>query len=270
MSQEIKFLTNKLLFRSVLSITLCISFIFPFLSLSLATEPVQDEVPKLIKNYVLKANEEDTVKDYQDFEISLYNAEPPLVPVDPSASPIARAIQYLRNTQVTPEEEFLTSKDFAGNWPQYFFPLGFPSVRIRDISPFMPTFIHHALTLIIDENLDSLELTPAEVGDVRTIRQSAIDLMRRFEARQEDPEAGTFGFWPYKEGDLTCTEWLLAFWFHLIMKGPVFMGTRAPYNLSFYPPALAISTDADVTATVYAALLDHSQLDSGPPINTAI
>ena len=270
MSQEIKSLTNKLLFRRVLSITLCISFIFLFLSLSLATEPVQGEVSKLIENYVLKANEEGTGKDYQDFEISLYNAEPPLVPVDPSAPPIARAIQYLRNTQVTPEEEFLTNRDFAGNWPQYFFPLGFPSLRVRDISPFMPTFIHHALTLIIDENLDSLELTPAEVGDVRAIRQAAIDLMLRFEARQEDPDAGTFGFWPYKKGDLTCRDWLYALLIHLIVKGPVFMGTRAPFNLSFFPPALAIPTDADVTATVYAALLDNAQFDNGPPINTAI
>jgi hypothetical protein len=44
------------------------------------------------------------------------------------------------------------------------------------------------------------------------------------------------------------------------MKGPQLNGSRKPINLPAFPSAMAIPTDADVTAVTYAALLDDGLL----------
>ncbi len=270
MSQEIEYLSKKPLLIIRAFIICLLSFIFTFSIPSFAQEPVSDELLTLIKEYVQSENKERTERGFQRFELSFYDAKTPHLPVDPTAPPIARAVQYLRNTQVTPMEEFLIGRDFAGNWPQYLYLAEYPFIRIRDVSPFMPTFIHHALSIITDENIDTLGLTLAEAIDAQTMRQNAIDLMLRFKARESDPDAGTFGYWPYQRVNFNCVDWWLALWLQSVLQGPLYMGSRAPFNVSFFPPDLAFSTDADDTATIYAALLDHSLLDGGPVIDVNI
>jgi hypothetical protein len=199
--------------------------------------------------------------------IDLYQAEPTPLPADASAPPIVRGLHYLRVTQVTPDEEALTGGDFAGDWPQYFHVDTNPPVRVRDISPFVVTFIHHALSLITDENLAALDLGPADAADAREMRRAAVAFLWRFEAPASDPAAGTFGFWPYWRPIRSPQDCLLALLGLRVLGGPVLMGTRGPGNISFFPLSLAIPTDADDTATVYVALLDDALLDGGPLLN---
>ncbi|MCK4342476.1 MAG: hypothetical protein KAY37_12220 [Phycisphaerae bacterium] len=119
-----------------------------------------------------------------------------------------------------------------------------------------------------EENRGILGLTDAEIDAARTMRTSAIQLMLRFKAGDETPDAGTFGFWPvgqrWRPGDLLLASILDCCW-----RGPEFGGYRVPANFSFYPRDFAIATDADVTAVVYAALLDNHILDGGPPVTVA-
>jgi len=196
--------------------------------------------------------------------LDLYQADPTRLPVDASASPIARGLHYLCVTQVTPDEEARTGVDFAGNWPQYFHIGKCAAIHVRDISPFVATFIHHALSLITDENLAALGLLPADTADARVMRRAAVAFMWRFEAPAEDPAAGTFGFWPYRKPIRSVQDFLLARLGRRVLGGPMLRGTLAPSNISFFPKRLAIPTDADDTATVYVALLDDALLDGGP------
>jgi hypothetical protein len=56
-------------------------------------------------------------------------------------------------------------------------------------------------------------------------------------------------------GTLLLTAWL---------RGPILGGARVPLNLPIFPGTLAIPSDADVTSTTYAALVDDASLDGGP------
>ena len=47
------------------------------------------------------------------------------------------------------------------------------------------------------------------------------------------------------------------------LQGPILGGQRVPINFSIFPDALAIPSDADVTATTYATLLDDAIFDGG-------
>jgi hypothetical protein len=98
------------------------------------------------------------------------------------------------------------------------------------------------------------------------MRTAAVDLMYRFQAHPEGPDAGTFGFWPYQR---TCRLPRDVFLSHLVdalVSGPEFLGVRSPANITFFPDDLAIQSDADVTSNVYAVLLDHARLDGGPEV----
>ncbi|HIJ72759.1 MAG TPA: hypothetical protein HPP83_01540 [Candidatus Hydrogenedentes bacterium] len=195
------------------------------------------------------------------------------VECNPRATPIGRALFFLRTRQVAAGVEVLTEDgpvvDYAGNWPQSFSLEGTPAFRIRDVSPFIVTFIHHALTHVVEENAAALGLTGRDVLDARVMRQRAVEFMRRFESGPGAADAGAFGFWPQDErldapqtlGQLLARDWL---------EGPVLMGDRRPVNLEVYPAAMAIPSDADVTATVYAALLDHAAIDGGAVPDTSI
>ncbi len=190
----------------------------------------------------------------------------PPAPTEP-LTPIAMALRYLDSTQVKVDCLVGNGTDYAGDWPQCF---GFDRAGpyIRDISPFSPAFIHHALSLITENNRDVLELTDAEIDAARTMRTRAVQFMLRFKARDETPDAGTFGFWPldqrWRPGDLLLASILECRW-----RGPKFRGYRAPANFTLHPQAFAIPTDADVTAVVYAALLDNHVLDDSPPVSVA-
>jgi len=203
--------------------------------------------------------------------LNVYNAMPRFVPVDPAGSAISRALAYLEVTQVTVEEESQTGGDFAGNWPQYFMAAALPEFRVRDVSPFMAAFIHHGLALVSEEHMAALQLLPEEVERARTLRRSAVTFMRRFQVPANDPAAGTIGFWPGLREPRTCQDFLLAAVFLRVLGGPQLLGSRSPANLTFYPPPLAIPTDADDTAMVYSAYLDDVRMDGGamvdPPLD---
>ena len=180
--------------------------------------------------------------------------------------PIALALRYLTATQQDMDRRVGQRQDYAGDWPQCF---GFSEHGpfVRDISPFMPAFIHHALAFIHEGTQNVLALSDADVAAARRARQRTVELMLRFEAESGELDAGTFGFWPdqrstWRPGDRVLGRVLDRRW-----EGPEFMGYRAPTNVSFYPEDFAIPTDADVTAVVYAALLDAAELDGGAAVS---
>lgn len=186
---------------------------------------------------------------------------------NPEAKAIEGAFSFLRDQQVAETTQERWAVDYAGDWPQYFFLKGVPSVRIRDVSPFIVTFIHHALAHLVEDHAEALGLDPEQLATARSMRQQAIAVLWQFEAVPWDPAGGTFGFWPYYLGAPSSTlpfqSVLLA-----LAKGPILNGRRMPINLDIFPEALAIPTDADVTATTFAALLDDELLDGGDGVKS--
>lgn len=188
-------------------------------------------------------------------------------PRDPD--PIVRALRYLENTQVTGAEaarlRATGTTEYPGNWPQEFHFANAPTVRFREVSPFVVAFIHHALTLINEDSMEDLGLSQKEVSSARTMRQRAIEFLRRFESDPGSPEAGTFGFWPY-DPDPDTAETPVQQIALAVLQGPLLEGTRVPANVRIYPHALGIPPDADVTATTYTALVADGFLDGGPGV----
>ena len=202
--------------------------------------------------------------------LHLDQSTPVLTPAPAGASPLARALHYLQTTQTTADEEARSGADWAGDWPQYVAPNDAPDVSIRDVSPFMVTFIHHALTRATDDFAQmtpgqraALGVPPEASDDARAMRQAAVVFMRRFEVPAGDPAAGTYGFWPRDRLPATPPDWLLSGLAFSYFRGPVLVGTLGPATIGFYPPLLAIPPDADDTATIYAALLDDGVHDAG-------
>jgi hypothetical protein len=233
--------------------------------------------------------------------LHLDQSAPVLVPAPAAASAIARALHFLQTTQTTADDEARTGADWAGDWPQYVSPNNSPSTYVRDVSPFMVTFIHHALTRasqtlermtperaaelgLTAERAAAVGLTAERTGalgalpeagivsdagvsstavDLRAMRGAAVAFMRRFEVPTGEPAAGTYGFWPQDRLPASPLDWLLAGLAFSYFGGPVFGGMLGPPNIDFYPPVLAIPPDADDTATVYAALLDDAIEDRG-------
>jgi hypothetical protein len=194
-----------------------------------------------------------------------------LVAVWPSASkatgeprtPIQRALAYLYSTQLrAPLDVVVDGRrvlDFAGDWPQSFTPADDDSVQVRDVSPFTVVFIHHALAQL---SARVFGLTAFDLELARVMRRRAIRFVRTFESPAGTPDAGTFAFWPYDidpavPGPLLTV--LLTSW----LRGPILGGQRVPINMPAYPRTLAIPSDADVTATTYASLLDDAVVDGG-------
>ncbi len=194
----------------------------------------------------------------------------PAAAAEDAAAPIGRALAFLRAQQVQEPLAILvdgeTVRDYPGDWPQFFSLRGRPAIRVRDASPFMVAFIHHSLTHVVEENRVPLGLSRRDVRAARDMRRRAVALLSRFESPTGAPDAGTFGFWPYDqypEAPKPAVERALVSW----LRGPILGGARVPLNLRVFPSPLAIPSDADVTATTYAALLDHSRLDGGPAKN---
>ena len=196
-----------------------------------------------------------------------------LVPVaaNPAAgdetAAVRRALRYLLEQQLTEPLNVPVGLgrvvDLPGDWPQFFRLRDIPGDPVRDVSPFMPAFIHHALTLVVEENRRPLRLSARDLRDARLMRQRAIWFVRLFESPAGEPDAGTFGFWPYDvypgvPGPILTQ--VLVSW----LGGPILGGKRVPANLPIFPDPLAIPSDADVTATTYAALMDDAALDGGP------
>lgn len=189
---------------------------------------------------------------------------------DSAAAPIGRALAFLLAHQVQEPLDMLVDplrgervRDYPGDWPQFFSLRGRPGVRVRDVSPFTVAFIHHSLTHVVEENRQALGLSRRDVRAARDMRRRAIEFLSRFESPPGAPDAGTFGFWPYDQHPgvpKPAVERALISW----LRGPILGGARVPLNLRVFPSPLAIPSDADVTATTYAALLDDARLDGGP------
>lgn len=182
-------------------------------------------------------------------------------------SPIERALAFLSLNQLRQPLDVVVGgtriRDFPGNWPQFYSLRGSDSFRVRDVSPFMVAFVHHALTGIVEDNRLALGLNDIDLAAARSMRRRAVAFMKAFESPADQPDAGTFAFWPYDIYPDTpdpALTLLLTAW----LKGPILGGQRVPLNLSIYPNPLAIPSDADVTATTYATLLDDALFDGGP------
>jgi hypothetical protein len=190
---------------------------------------------------------------------------PPRIPVDPRRSSIQRGLDYLRNTQVTPEHEAaLNGRDWSGNWPQYLSPEVLPALRIRDVSPFNTVFVHHSLALATEQNAETLQLTTADLQSARLMRRRAIQFLERFRAQSPHPDAGTYRFWPLFNDPARLDQCALLGWLlQRTVGGDVFHGNCAPINICTYPPGYLIPTDADTTANIDEALLTAARLDGG-------
>jgi hypothetical protein len=197
-------------------------------------------------------------------------AASPGATADEAAVPLKRALAFLRTRQVQEPLDILVDgarvRDYPGDWPQFFSLRGAPVLRVRDASPFMVAFIHHSLTQVVEENRVSLGLSRRDVRAARDMRRRAVSFLSRFESPVGAPDAGTFGFWPYDqhpEVPRPAVEQALVSW----LRGPILGGARVPLNLHVFPTPLAIPSDADVTATTYAALLDDVRIDGGQAID---
>ncbi len=200
--------------------------------------------------------------------VGLFNEEEIIPAVTPGeiTSPLTLALEYLEFTQVAEDESEKNRIDYAGDWPQFFAfdPLG---PYIRDVSPFMVTYIHHSLALVNEKNKKALRLTSAELDAAGKMRRAAVKLMYQFKAPPDSPDAGTFGYWPIQE-DLCPGNRTLSTMTTWILHGTRLYGYLGPPNVSFYPPDYAIPTDADDTATIYSVLMDHAAMDGGPEVTT--
>lgn len=186
-----------------------------------------------------------------------------------SSDPLQRALTFLANTQTQDDrtdKRLRGTADLRGNWPQDFYFKSVPGYRVHDVSPFVVAFVHHALTLVNEDNQNLLGLSDAMLSTAREMRVRAIDCMLKFESPEGSPDQGTFGFWP-RISDFDSPDNPLESVLFEILQGPVLGGNRAPINLSYYPKEMAIPSDADVTATTYVSLLDNEWLDGGPAVN---
>jgi hypothetical protein len=198
---------------------------------------------------------------------SALSATAPGQTVENRASPGRRALNYLLARQLQqPINIYIGDRpvlqDYPGNWPQFFSLRGTPQFLVREVSPFMVAYVHHALTHVVKANRRALGLSPRDLLAARWMRRRAVEFMLRFESSAGTADAGTFGFWPYdQEPDLPrpFIGSLLLDW----LRGPILGGDRVPLNLRVFPSPLAIPTDADVTATTYAVLADDALIDGG-------
>ena len=190
---------------------------------------------------------------------------PVVQPPDEPLLPISQAVRYLSETQFQADRLVAGRVEYAGDWPQC---MSFRdnTLLVRETSPFMATFIHRALTYVVPEHQQALGLSDADIRSAREMRTAAVDLMLRFQAGPDTADAGAFGFWPYQRRGWLPGDGLLSAASILKIRGPRLWGHRAPVNISFFPRAWAIPADADDTAAIYAALLDHMSLDDGPEV----
>jgi hypothetical protein len=183
-------------------------------------------------------------------------------------SPIAMALRYLAFTQVKVDDLSGNVVEYAGNWPQCYGadPRG---PFVRDVNPYGPAFIHHALCLVTAQNRQALGLTAGDVKAARQMRRRAVEFMLRFRVDDGHPDAGAFGYYPPGPPRWHLGDDLLAALFEQRYKGPAFHGFLYPANMSFFPRSFAIPADADTTAAVYASLLDNAVVDGGPEVSVA-
>lgn len=184
--------------------------------------------------------------------------------VDDAVNALLSAFESLSNEQVKTVSTRFMKRDYPGNWPQNvvvserlkFF-------NVEDPSPFVVAFIHHALSLVVQDNAALFNMDAGDMVTAKSMRQLAIEFMRRFESREGDDDAGTFGYWLYDEYPLLPGPFFSVF-LALRVDLPKLGGERYPINIPLLPNRYGIPTDADVTSTTFACLLDDKEIDGGP------
>ena len=186
-------------------------------------------------------------------------------------SPLEKALAFLSVNQVRRPVDAIVNGvrvvDFPGDWPQNFHLHGGDLFRVRDVSPFTVAYIHHALASL-EANRRVLHLSSRDLGAARSMRQRAVGFIEGFKSPPGAADAETFAFWPY-DTDPATPDPLLTFILTVWLRGPILGGQRVPINLPIYPGTLAIPSDADVTASAYATVLDDDILDGGPGTHVA-
>ena len=188
---------------------------------------------------------------------------------------IQRALDFLWRNQVREDITFfdglwlLPVSDYEGNWPQFFDITDLDFLpQFREVSSFIVSFIHHSLSWIVEENQEVLGLADQEIDRAREMRRRAADNMKRFKTPEDEPGAGSIGFWP-EDTTPNLPGPLVSFLVMSLVRGPILLGNRVPLNISpVYPDDIAIEPDADCTACAYSSLLDDAEIDGGPAFDT--
>lgn len=173
-----------------------------------------------------------------------------------------RAVAYLRDTQTLAISRGSFDKDFEGGWPQGF-TLGRNGPAIRDASPFMPAFIHHALSCVDDSKLGPLGLAADDYETILRMREKAEQYMSRFASSTVHSTPPLYSFWPPLTRKRSISSRLVAKLLELQLKNERFHGEFGPINMPFLPESWAVPPDADDTAVIYAALDGRRQ----PPVS---
>ena len=186
-------------------------------------------------------------------------------PVAVRGTSIERGLAFLAHRQVTPEQERVWGRDWAGNWPQFVFERDTVFPMVREVSPFLATFICDALSWVREDTVASLGLSPEAATEARTMRCRAVALMKRFAICATRDGDRLYGFWPRGRRALSVPQWLVGQLAILRYRGAAHYGVLAPYNAPSYPTELMAWTDADDTAVIYAALADHARAEGHSP-----
>lgn len=186
-------------------------------------------------------------------------------PADPA---IKRALRYLAVMQLEQDKEIRPGVwDWEGNWPQVSYLDSVEGIKFRDISPFLPAAIYHALAPISEDTAPALGLSRKDVARAQAMRRRALDLAERFASPDWRSDRGSYGFWPrFRQGpdpDVCHIPALLA---RRLVGLDAFWGDRAPANMCFWLRPTRITSDADTTAHVLAARIVAAELDGGDPL----
>jgi len=202
-----------------------------------------------------------------------YGAAPRRCVADPRRSPLGQAVDYLEATQVREAvRPFPGGGDWPGNWPQHICLLG--CLRVREVSPFIPAFIHASLGSVEEAALRRHGgLEPQDAQRVRAMRARVAAFLRRFCAPAGGAPDGSVAFWPDASEQRARTrrllsilrgDWLARPVFLLLLRGPALRGSFAALNVPQMARRLNTVPDADDTAVVWAALRDQARADGAP------
>ena len=187
-------------------------------------------------------------------------------PTTDRATPVARALDYIVQTQWREDGPTRLERQWAGNWPQSFNLRGVP-LHFSEISPGLPAYIHYALCHVHEGTGGSLGLSDADVECAREARRRTASFLRRFRGRP-GPLRAAFGWWPQGPGFRpTPLRRLLSAGVLAVARGPTLRGPLRPVLIPSMPAAMGIPHDADDTAYIHASLQWDQRLDggAGPP-----
>ncbi|MGH8589750.1 MAG: hypothetical protein ACREXX_10600, partial [Gammaproteobacteria bacterium] len=183
------------------------------------------------------------------------DAQDPLA--TPSGHGLSSAISFLYSTQTHVAYQGLPSLEY-GSWPQCisFAPRG---PFVGDLNPFVVSFIYHALAVSANCHLRADDLSEESHALIRQMRDDAICFMRQFRSTcQGCSTAYTYGFWPYVPPKRSVFLEIPSKVLQLQAGSLRLGGSRGPVNIEFYPRAWQLPADADDTACVWAALMEHT------------